>query len=155
MRYIWDNDLHIHTYLSTCSKEPTQTPERILQYAKENNLKTIVLTDPCWNHSAMQDENWRQGQDPIHLKRAMWYYAQDLAHVKQSLPLPQAEGIRFLFGVETELHNTGLVGMNPEDMEALDFILIPTTHFHMRGFTISQEDAASPENRAKAWFHHP
>ena len=151
MRYVWDNDLHIHTNLSTCSKDPAQTPERILQYAQENGLKTIVLTDHCWNHRIMESEEWLQ-QDPVHAKRANWYRSQNLSHVSQALPLPKADGVEFLFGVETEMHKSGLVGMNPEDFDTLDFIVIPTTHFHMRGFTIAQEDAASPETRAKIWF---
>ena len=156
MRYIWDNDLHIHSFLSTCSKDPEQVPERILQYAKENRLKTLVLTDHCWNHDAMQSEQWQQGNNPMHFKRSQWYCKQNLAHVRQALPLPQAEGIEFLFGVETEMHLSGLIGMNREDFDALDFIVIPTTHFHMKGFTISEEDAENPQTRAAAWvrrFH--
>lgn len=153
MRYIWDNDLHIHSNLSTCSRDPEQTPDRILQYAKENNLKTIVLTDHCWNHSAMLSEAWRNEQDPLHARLVHWYRPQDLSHVRQALPLPQTDGIEFLFGVEAEMHKTGLVGMNREDFDALDFIVISTTHFHMRGFTISEEDASSPAGRANAWLH--
>lgn len=153
MRYIWDNDLHIHSFLSTCSKDPEQVPERILRYAKENGLKTIVLTDHCWNHKAMLSESWRNEQDPLHAKWVRWYGKQDLAHVHQALPLPQTEGIEFLFGVETELHKSGLVGMNREDFDALDFVVIPTTHFHMRGFSISEEDAQTLEGKANAWIH--
>lgn len=152
MRYIWDNDLHIHSNLSTCSRDPEQTPEAILQYAKDNNLKTIVLTDHCWNHSAMLSETWRNEQDPLHAKFVRWYGRQDLAHVRQALPLPQADGIEFLFGVETEMHKSGLVGLDREDFDALDFIVIPTTHFHMRGFTISEEAAATIQGKANAWL---
>jgi len=152
MRYIWDNDLHIHSYQSTCSKDPAQTPERILQYAQDHNLKTIVLTDHCWNHKAMLSEEWWQNPHPKHEKRSMWYKKQDLAHVRESLPLPQAAGVEFLFGVETEMYVSGLIGLNEEDFDALDFIVIPTTHFHMTAFAISEEDAATPEGRAKAWI---
>lgn len=152
MRYIWDNDLHIHSFLSTCSKDPEQLPKKILQYAKENNLRTLVLTDHCWNHRAILDETWRNEQDPLHAKWVRWYGTQNLAHVREALPLPQAEGIEFLFGVETELHKSGLVGMNPEDFEELDFIIIPTTHLHMRGFTVSEDAIRSPAGRAEVWI---
>ena len=58
MRYIWDNDMHIHSNLSLCSRDPLQTPERILQYAKDNNLKTIVLTDHCWDEKTIPSTDW-------------------------------------------------------------------------------------------------
>ena len=45
MKYIVDNDLHIHSQLSLCSSDPEQTNERILEYAEENGLKTICLTN--------------------------------------------------------------------------------------------------------------
>ena len=35
MKYIVDNDLHIHSSLSSCSDDPEQNCERMLQYAKE------------------------------------------------------------------------------------------------------------------------
>ena len=38
MRYIVDHDLHIHSFGSMCSKDPEQTPQRILQYAQETGL---------------------------------------------------------------------------------------------------------------------
>ena len=39
MKYIVDNDMHIHSYLSLCAADKEQTAERILQYAKENGYK--------------------------------------------------------------------------------------------------------------------
>ena len=43
MKYIYDHDLHIHSKISACSNDPEQTCERILQYAKENNLPIYVF----------------------------------------------------------------------------------------------------------------
>ena len=51
MRFVFDNDLHIHSQISLCSKDPEQTTDAILQYAKDNCLKTIVLTDHFWDES--------------------------------------------------------------------------------------------------------
>lgn len=132
-----DHDLHIHSQLSLCSNDPEQTTQRLLQYAKENGYSTICLTDHFW------DETVEGASD--------WYAKQDWAHIKKALPLPQDEGVNFLFGVETELNKDLTVGVSKERMEDLDFIIIPTTHFHMNNYTITEEDAASPENRAKAW----
>ncbi len=138
MKYIVDNDLHIHSILSLCASDEQQTPEAILKYAIENDLKTVCLTDHFW------DETVEGGFTSFYTK-------QDYAHVTQSLPLPKAEGIRFLFGCETDMDQYFTIGLARENFDKFDFVVIPTTHFHMEGFTLSEEQCASPENRAKAW----
>ena len=95
-------DLHIHSNISTCSRDPLQTAERILQYAVENGLDTICLTDHFW------DENV-PGPIP-------WYEKQNYAWIAQALPLPQAEGVRFLFGCETELRKDLTLGITRLEM---------------------------------------
>ena len=49
MRYVYDHDYHIHSYLSTCSKDENQNSERILKYALDNGLKSICITDHFWD----------------------------------------------------------------------------------------------------------
>ncbi|MBP3370026.1 MAG: PHP domain-containing protein [Clostridia bacterium] len=49
MKYAIDHDYHIHSMLSSCSNDPEQSTERILQYAKENGLKKICITDHFWD----------------------------------------------------------------------------------------------------------
>ena len=137
MRYQVDNDLHIHSKISLCAEEPEQTNERILQYAQENGLKTICLTDHFW------DEAVEGASD--------WYSKQDYAHVAKALPLPQADNVRFLFGCETELNRDLTLGISKEKFDLFDFIIIPITHFHMKGYTLTEEQASSVENRAMAW----
>ena len=51
MRYIVDNDLHIHSRLSLCSGDENQTPQAILDYAEKNGLKTICITDHFWDEA--------------------------------------------------------------------------------------------------------
>lgn len=138
MRYVWDNDLHIHSQLSLCSRDPEQTTESILQYAKENSLKTIVLTDHCWDDKSIPPSNW--------------YKYQDLEYCKRALPLPKCDGIEFLFGVETEMHKSRSIAVSREAFDQLDFIVIPLTHFHMVGLAITEDEAATPETKAKAWI---
>ncbi len=137
MKYVIDNDMHIHSRLSSCSNDPDQTPEAILEYAKKCGLKTVCLTDHFWDHDAG--------------KPSEWYAPQDFAHVIQSKPLPQAEGINFFFGCEAELDRDRTLGITKEHMEVMDFIVISTTHFHMTEFTLYEEERATAESRAKAW----
>lgn len=136
MRYIFDNDLHIHSGISLCSGDPEQTPERILKYAKENGLKTVCLTDHFW------DERVEGASD--------WYKAQNFEHISKAKPLPEAEGIRFLFGCETEMDKDMTLGISKERFEEFDFVVVPTTHFHMKGFTIYEEDD-TPKKKAELW----
>ena len=49
VRYIVDNDLHIHSKISICSSDEKQTNERILEYAEKNNFNTICLTNHFWD----------------------------------------------------------------------------------------------------------
>ncbi len=136
MKYAIDHDLHIHTKLSSCSQHPRQTPETILAYARENGLKTVCVTDHYW------DERIPGASD--------WYAPQNTAHITQSLPLPQAEGITFLFGCETELRRDLTLGVSAERFREFDFVIIPTTHLHMTDFTVAGTETAA--ERAALWI---
>lgn len=137
MKYIIDNDLHIHSQISSCSRDPEQTPEALLAYAVKNGFTTICIADHYWDERIPGASNW--------------YSKQNTEHVLASLPLPQAEGVRFLFGCETEWNRFNTIGISREMMEKMDFIVLPLTHFHMKGFTLFEEQLATPETRAKAW----
>lgn len=149
MRYIVDNDMHIHSYLSLCAADKEQTAERILEYAMENNLTTVCVTDHFW------DEKVKINGVTSHRDFYLGYLKQDFPHVSEILPLPKekakAEGIRFLFGCETELDYMLTVGISKERMNEFDFIIIPTTHFHMVKYTLSPEQFENAHTRAKAW----
>ncbi len=136
MKYVIDHDYHIHSMQSLCSGHPEQTPENILAYAQKNGLKRLVLTDHFWDETVPGASNW--------------YKAQDYAHIARWLPLPQAEGVKFCFGCETDMNKQFTVGVSPEMMEKLDFVIIPTTHLHMMGFTLDEADG-STEGRAALW----
>ena len=139
MRFKVDHDLHIHSQLSKCSRHPQQTPENILAYALKNGFTDICLTDHFW------DSN---------VPGASGFYAgQDLQHICQSLPLPQAENVRFHFGCETEMDKFCTVAISDKVLDMMDFIIVPVNHFHMRNFTIDEKDL-SPERRADTLVNH-
>jgi len=133
MQFAVDHDYHLHSNLSRCSRCPEQTPERILQYARENDLKTIVLTDHFWDCDVPSEKKF--------------YEYQNFEHITQSLPLPQEEGIRFLFGGETDMDQNGVLGIRPEHYDALSLIVVPTTHFH---FFVSK--TAPVQERVEQFF---
>ena len=130
MTYQIDHDLHIHSTLSPCCKVDTQTPERILQYARESDLHTICLTDHFWDSAVPGASKWYA---PLHFE-----------HLAKAKPLPQAEGIRFLFGCETDMDADLNLGISREKLALFDFIIIATTHMHF-SFTLKPEDADSED----------
>lgn len=132
-----DHDLHIHSYLSPCAGEKryTQTLDKILRYAEESAFNTICVTDHFWDET-------------IPGSRGM-YEEQTYAHISSALPLPQSENVRFLFGCEAEMDRYNTIALAPEHYDRFDFIIIPTNHLHMSGFTC-RGDEDVPE-RAKLW----
>lgn len=141
MGYIVDHDLHIHSFGSMCSQDPEQTPERILQYAADEGFPVVALTDHFWDETVpMPQGGW--GPD--------FYTSQNWPHISKNLPLPQRDGIRFLFGAEVDMTLDGTVGVSNERLAEMDFVLISISHFHCTDFTISAEEAATAEGKAEA-----
>lgn len=138
MRYTVDHDLHIHSFLSACSRNPEQNPRRMMQYAKENGLRKICVTDHFW------DEDQDSG--------APCYGEENVFDKKKWLgEIPQDENVCFLFGVETELDRNMRLGLSREHFDAVDFAVIPTTHLNMMGLTLNRTEGDSTEKRAMLW----
>ena len=136
MRYIVDHDFHIHSNLSPCSGDPEQTPELILQYAIHNGFKRICLTDHYWDANVPGSNGWNE--------------VLNLEHLSKNLPLPQAEGVEFLFGCECEMDKHFTISIAKENYDKFDFIIVSTTHMHNIGFTIDEKDD-NPKDRARLW----
>ena len=136
-KFTYDHDLHIHSLLSSCSRDAEQTPQSILNYAKRNGLKTVALTDHYWDGAVPGASDW--------------YAPQNFEHISKAKPLPTDPDIRFLFGCETDLDKHLTLGIPKERFNDFDFIIIPTTHLHMTDFTIQKNDAASLDARARLW----
>lgn len=137
MRYKIDHDYHIHSHLSLCSKDAEQTTQRMLQYAKNLGLSKICITDHYWDSSV-------EGA-------SKWYTPQNFEHISDILPLPKADGINFLFGCETDMDKHKTVGIPLSRFDDFDFVIIPTTHLHMHGFTIEEDDFKKNERIAPLW----
>ena len=135
MKFKLDHDYHLHTNLSRCSKDPEQTPERLAAYALKEGFREICLTNHFWDDSYPGANNF--------------YQTQNLEHIERARPLPEVDGVKFYFGCEGEMRADGLIGILPENYDKFDFIIIPTTHLHMNGFTIMEEDTPLPRRAVK------
>lgn len=138
MRYIIDHDYHIHSMLSSCSNDPKQTTEAILQYAMDNHFTKICLTDHYWDSAVEGASNW--------------YAPQNYDHLAQALPLPQSENCKFVFGCETDMDRFLKIGVPKERYDDFDFMIIPTTHLHMDGFTFFPEEGETVAQRAALYL---
>lgn len=137
MKMVFDHDYHIHSTLSSCCSDDRQTAERILKYAEDNNLKKICITDHLWDSAVSGASEW--------------YMPQNIEHISKILPLPKSDKCEFKFGCECELDKNLMLSLAKENFDKFDFIVIPTTHMHMKGLTADEEDYDFPERFAKHW----
>ena len=138
MKYVIDHDYHLHSQISQCSSNPEQTPENILKYAKEHGLRRIILTDHFWDENVPGASNWY----------ATYHKFTDLS---RALPLPADSEVEFLFGCEADMDKNGVIGVSPEHLDDFDFIIVPTTHLHMKGFTLEADEYCNVPRLAELW----
>ena len=138
MKFQLDHDMHIHSFISNCSGDSEQTAENILRYAKAHSLKQICLTDHFWDEGVPGASRWYRE----------YHKYSDLI---RALPLPADDEVEFLFGCETDMDKNGVIGISPERYDDFDFIIVPTTHLHMRGFTIEEADMGKVDRLAELW----
>ena len=136
-RFTIDHDLHLHSQISLCSGDPEQTAGALLAYGEREGFSHICITDHYW------DENVPGASG--------WYAAQDYAHVAQILPLPKSETCAFHFGCEIDMDRFWTLGISKQRLDAFEFIIVPTSHLHMTGFTIAPEDT-SVKRRAELYM---
>lgn len=115
-----DHDLHCHSQLSSCSSDPEMTVAAIVAHAKANGYTTQCITDHLWDCTVPGASGW--------------YAPQDIAHVRKNLPLPEVDGLRVVFGCETEYCGGTKLGLDKSHYDTFDFIVIPPNHFHMKDF---------------------
>ncbi len=136
MRYIADHDFHIHSTVSLCCRDENQTPETILNFAKESGFRKICLTNHFWDEKVESEAEWRSE-----------HYFTPLSSV---LPLPKSDNIDFLFGCETDMDFNNVLGVSEERFEDFDFIIVSTTHLHLDGNTVRNK-ITTPEEASFHW----
>lgn len=123
-RALIDHDLHVHTALSACCKDPENVPGKIIARAAEVGLKTIGFSDHMWDSAIPGASDWYRPQDFAHLSQ-----------IRRQLPR-ESHGVRVLIGCESEYLGGGKAGISPEVAQQLDFVLLPISHVHMKGFVV-------------------
>jgi histidinol phosphatase-like PHP family hydrolase len=114
------HDYHFHSTCSECCHDERLIPWTALEHAVRSGYDSLCLTDHLWD-----------GDVP---GASGWYAPQNIEHVRSVLPLPQQEGVRFFHGCETEYCGGAKLGLSRAHCDLFAFIVIPTTHMHMKGF---------------------
>ena len=139
MRYQIDHDYHIHTVLSTCSRDETQTAQTIAAHARDRGIRRVCIANHFWDETL-----------PCEFRNNGWFEKQNFAHISGVKPLPGAEGVELLFACETDMDNNDTIGISPARYDEFAFIVVPTTHFHM--VDGPKWEDRSPAALAKHWI---
>ncbi len=119
------HDIHIHTKLSSCSTDMHATLENYLIKGKELGLKTIGISDHLWDEEVEGASEWYRPQG---LKRIL--------ETREKIVNANSD-IKVLLGAEAEFAN-GILSVTKENAAKLDYVLIPHSHTHMKGFVLPE-----------------
>ncbi|MFO7918273.1 MAG: hypothetical protein R6V13_09350 [Anaerolineae bacterium] len=136
-------DTHVHTYYSPCGRkvdedqQPLASPQQYLDRAEALNLQALIFTDHFYEWPA----------DPA---APQFYKGSDIAIIRnlqrELERLEAPSGCKIYMGCETETVSVDRVGISPQMAASLDFVLVPTTHYHLSG--IPQPKSRKPEDVA-------
>jgi len=119
-----DHDVHVHTNLSSCSHDPAMDAAAVIRRAAELGLTTVGFANHMWDAAVPGASDWYAPQDVNHV-----------LSIREQVPA-DTRGVRVLVGCETEYCGGGKFGISPAAADRLDYVLIPHSHFHMKGFTV-------------------
>lgn len=118
-------DVHVHNFLSNCSRDRTATAENYIKRYADLGVKVLGFANHTWDDRVPGNNEW--------------YHKQNLTfemQIKNQIPADTL-GVKVLVGAETEFCGmTKTLGMSAEGAKELDFLLIPHSHVHMRNFVM-------------------
>ncbi len=127
-------DIHIHTHLSSCGSRDAFIADYI-KAAKEKGLTLIGFADHAWDLTVDGVSDWYKPQGYERL-------------ADRRREIENVEGIRILLGAEGEFANL-ILGLGEEGRKYVDYVIVPHSHTHMRGFVLPEECVGNPEKHAE------
>jgi histidinol phosphatase-like PHP family hydrolase len=131
-------DLHIHTFLSDCASKTNAHPADYVKAAVQGGLAAIGFSDHAWDESIEGASGWYAKQPFCRLEARKELLSEVMA---------ENPGIKILFGAEAE-YAKGILAFGQEAAARLDYVIVPHSHTHMRGFVLP-EGYDSPEKHAQ------
>ena len=121
------HDLHTHNLFSSCSYDPQATTRNCVRKAMELGHRVFGISNHLWDESVPGASQWYRGQ-------TIGYGLELKANIPED-----TGGMKVLFGTETEYCGmSDTLGMRAETARLFDYVLVPHTHTHMRGFVIDE-----------------
>ena len=131
----FEQDLHTHTNLSFCAK-PDATLENYLALCAGEGITTLGIANHFWDAQVPGASGWYAEQNFVHVNT-----------LRARIPT-ERYGVRVLIGCETEYCGHGKLGISRETAKLMDFVLVPTLHTHMKGFTVPADIHTPAQYRA-------
>ena len=122
-----NHDIHNHNMFSNCCRDKTATVFAMIKREEELGVEIYGLANHAWDEHV-------KGNSP-------WYAHQSVAHAleaKYAFELYRGP-VKLLFGIETDFFaTTNTLGMSYETATKLDYLLVPHSHSHMRGWVMAE-----------------
>ena len=129
-------DIHNHTYFSSCAAKESTLMAHV-EMAKADGLSFLGLSDHIWDSKVFGASKWYSPQDVEHL----------LA-LKEQLPADRIiDGVRILFGCESEFTHNRVLCLSEENAKHFDYFIVPHSHTHMN-VVVPRERVATLELHA-------
>ena len=117
------SDNHVHTVSSLCARRDA-LPASYLELCKKHGITVIGFTDHMWDSAVSGASDWYK---PQNMER--------ISLVRDMIP-DDVDGIKILFGCETEYVGNGKIAITKESAKKLDYVLVPPNHFHQKDLVI-------------------
>ncbi len=118
-----DHDLHVHTFLSYCSRDDSANVAQYVENAKKNGIRRIGFADHMWDDALPSPiPEFYVGQNFDHLART---HGEIAAFAGET-------DVEMLFGCETDYDYARRdIALTEETAQKFDFILVPNSHTHI------------------------
>lgn len=128
-------DIHIHTHLSACADRKAFMADYV-KAAKELSLDFLGFADHAWDSSIEGASAWYAPQNYKRLEAR-----------REEIKSIETEGIKVLLGAEGEFASL-LLGLGEEGRQYVDYVIVPHSHTHMKGFVLPDDCIGNPEKHA-------
>lgn len=121
-----DFDIHVHTHLSACASRTAFLKDYVNQ-AAESGISLIGFADHSWDSAIPGASPWYQPQS-----------YQRLAERREEAKRCFRPDVTVRLGAEGEFANE-LLGLGEDARALVDYVIIPHSHTHMKGFVLPAE----------------
>lgn len=130
-------DYHIHTNLSNCGHKDA-LPAAYAALAAGEGITDIGFSNHMWDEKIPGASQWYSNQTVTHV-----------LSIRDELPEDSlAEwGVRVHVGCEIDIDKHFTVGMASDTRALFDYVLVATSHLHMKDFAIDRNVTSLPEVR--------